>query len=197
MTTDQDKAAMNAAWEKRLGGTGWPAAIEFANGFAAALEYARQPAEPVGRCIGYVDGHSIIETRSKAIGIPAGANVYTTPQPAPLQPEPVEPSEDAKRTLNAPPERIYLQVGNAESDFPGEISWRDVTWCDEQCERNDLMYIRSDLAQPAPDVRELVEALQRFARIDLCAPIGAIVHENFGIDVLNARAALAKHGGAV
>lgn len=39
----------------------------------------------------------------------------------------VEPSEVAKRTLANPPERIYLQVGDVDAEFPGEIHWRDVT----------------------------------------------------------------------
>jgi hypothetical protein len=56
-----------------------------------------------------------------------------------------EPSEEARRTLNNPPERIYLQVGDDYSDFPGEIHWRDVTWCKEMIGRYDLTYVRSDL----------------------------------------------------
>lgn len=65
----------------------------------------------------------------------------------------VEPSEDAKRTLANPPERIYLQVGDVDSEFPGEIHWRDVTWCEDQIGRADLMYVRSDLVKPAKLVR--------------------------------------------
>ena len=82
MTTDQDKAAMNAAWEKRLGGTGWPAAIEFANGFAAALEYARQPAEPVAKVDANDDGQwaDILPN----VDVQVGQLLYATPQPAPL-----------------------------------------------------------------------------------------------------------------
>lgn len=63
-----------------------------------------------------------------------------------------EPSEDAKRILNQPPERIYLQVGDMESEFPGEIHWRDVTWNEDRIERTDLVYVREDLAaKPAED----------------------------------------------
>lgn len=61
--------------------------------------------------------------------------------------EAAEPSEDAKRTLANPPERIYLQVGDVESEYPGEISWRDVSWCAEQVQRSDLVYVREDLKQ--------------------------------------------------
>lgn len=65
----------------------------------------------------------------------------------------VEPSEQAKHTLANPPESIYLQVGDAESEFPGEIHWSAVTWCDEPVLRSDLMYIRSDLTRPRKLVR--------------------------------------------
>lgn len=60
----------------------------------------------------------------------------------------VDPSEDAKRTLANPPERVYLQVGDVDAEFPGEIHWRDVTWCEDQIERTDLLYVRSDLIKP-------------------------------------------------
>lgn len=65
----------------------------------------------------------------------------------------VEPSEQAKHTLANPPESIYLQVGDAEAEFPGEIHWSAVTWCDEPVLRSDLMYIRSDLTRPRKLVR--------------------------------------------
>jgi hypothetical protein len=43
---------------------------------------------------------------------------------------------------------------------------------------------------------DLVKGLGKFAAIDLAAPVGAIAHENFGLDVLHARALLAKHAGS-
>lgn len=70
-----------------------------------------------------------------------------------------EPSEDAKRILSQPPERIYLQVGDDESEFPGEIHWRSVTWCEDPVENNDLVYVRSDLVRPAV-VEGLIETLR-------------------------------------
>ena len=42
------------------------------------------------------------------------------------------------------PERIYLQLGDDESEWPGEIVWSDVTWCDEQIFESDQLYVRSD-----------------------------------------------------
>lgn len=72
--------------------------------------------------------------------------------------EPCPPSEHATRVLNNPPEQIYLQVGDIESDFPGEINWRDVTWCEDQIERSDLVYISQKACELAH--RNLLSAVQ-------------------------------------
>lgn len=84
----------------------------------------------------------------------------TAPERAPT----VEPSEDATRTLANPPERIYLQIGDVDAEFPGEIHWRDVTWCADQIERNDLVYVRSDLAERAPLVRLTQEEVHQLIK---------------------------------
>lgn len=77
--------------------------------------------------------------------------LYTHP-PAEVVRELAVASEDAKNTLANPPERIYLQVGDVDAEFPGEIQWRDVTWCEDEVDHTDLMYVRSDLAiESAPD----------------------------------------------
>lgn len=107
----------------------------------------------------------------------------------------VEPSEDAKCTLANPPERIYLQVGDVDSEFPGEIHWRDVTWCADQIERTDLAYIRSDLAKPVELVRltedDLEKIYMRFVGFEGLSP--RVFHDITGCVMA---AMIAKNGGS-
>lgn len=78
--------------------------------------------------------------------------------------EPCPPSEHATRVLNNPPEQIYLQVGDIESDFPGEINWRDVTWSEDKIERSDLVYIKQEACALA--VEELVSCVEQILSND-------------------------------
>lgn len=105
------------------------------------------------------------------------------------EPAKPEPSEDAKRTLANPPDRIYLQVGDADSDFPGEIHWRDVTWSDEQVERSDLVYVR----QTAP----MVSVFDEVVSPAIIACIGTLGDELTVRRVWDEvrRAMIAKNGG--
>lgn len=141
MTTDQDKAAMNAAWEKRLGGTGWPAAIEFANGFAAALEYARQTAEPVAWV-----WNPVKESWEKVhvFGNWQQGAIYAFGENQP-QPEPLVrlTDDDVREIAN----REFVQTNH---------SWESKVFKFA----NAIMDAMQAKAQPEPDVRELVEVLQ-------------------------------------
>lgn len=111
-----------------------------------------------------------LEKAVKATIKSQGSDYKAIKQALAAEPEPtVEPSEDAKRTLANPPERIYLQVGDVDAEFPGEIHWRDVTWCADQIERNDLVYVRGDLAERAPLVRLTDEEIDSVATLKASA----------------------------
>ena len=86
----------------------------------------------------------------------------------------VEPSEDAKHTLANPPKFIYLQVGDVDAEFPGEIHWRDVTWCADQIERSDLTYVRIDLVQPDTDIADAHRTLAKWLNEEIEAPIDRV-----------------------
>jgi hypothetical protein len=79
------------------------------------------------------------------------------------QSEPVMETEQEMTRRKSFPERIWLSDGNNEGELFTQDSNFEVTWCTDQQDNQDILYVRHDLASspahPAEPKPEVIEAM--------------------------------------